>query len=535
MAVPFSHFFWLGNRTVGCELSIETNRNWSLVDASHALELEPSAKMAIWRVNIITKPVILKAPSAYSFALYINPIKPMAKNWRARITGLPMESDQTRPDGYNPQLWTFSTTRIGPYQKGFVLPMPGLSNPPVDERARAQYERVRQRLRANGIRYIPYGALMDMHANVPELHDYAPFWLLDSEEQGVSPGPWKEAQTRKLDDKPGAGFAVSLYAKSIQDFLIANVVRSIEQWHQDGIFLDIGSLFRSLKDPKSGRLDIHRTETLYTPVFSVREFHKRLYKAAKSRKPDFLMTQHLAAPVLYCGFSDIIYSGESLNLVFRRLGMIALRAGKLPHRHPPYVPDYSAFPDDFWLSIYHQSFGFAQYFYPQVIKWNPEWTRSSDGGLDTNWFQSHPEELARYTRTMLSRTVPLDLPVWRARMDFHIYDKLMIGFEKFGGLLDPLLYIGPEESSRIRTTAASDRIVTSAYVRPDQKKMVLITANWSDNIKTDVVKLNFAGLKAGIERINKITDIEGQPLPKFDESSITIELPPNDFRVLMIE
>ena len=62
--------------------------------------------------------------------------------------------------------------------------------------------------------------------------------------------------------------------------------------------------------------------------------------------------------------------------------------------------------------------------------------------------------------------------------------------------------------------------------------MVLMTANWSDKVKTDVVKLNFSGLKSGIGRINKVTDIEGQLVPKFDDRSVTIELPPNDFRVL---
>lgn len=530
MAMPVNHHIWIGTHKVGAEWSAETNKDWSNADENSALEIVPESETVTLQVNIVTKPRTFGTSLEYLFGLYVNPIKPMPKNWRARITGFPMQSQRTVPPGYDPKLWTFSTTRIGPAKPSLPLEYPGLFNPPTRPKDLEIYRRIRGELKANKIQFIPYGALMTMHAAVPELRDYQKYWLMSLDDRGSSPQQWKSSSPNLLDRGKNFAFGVSLYPKSVQDFLIDNALRGATEWGQDGLFYDIAASSGNVTNPNAAPVG-GQEGVLYNPVFAVHDFHERLYKVLKGRNPNFIISQHHSKiPVLFGGFSDIIFSGEAMNSIFKEAG--EAKRGSLPQGMPPYLPDYSLFSDDYWLATYNQSRGFAQFLFPQVVKWNPVW---GSGNFDSNWGSSHPMELARWTRTMLSRTVVLDIPCWRTRMDFKMFDNLMIGLETFGGLVDPLTFIHPLDSATIRSNPAPARIMTSAYLRPERKEMLLIVANWADKPQADSVTLNFLDLKPGFEKIGSVTDIEGRQAPAFDDKSIKFSLSPNDFRVFLIQ
>lgn len=531
IVMPFNHHVWIGNHQVGAEFSAETNQNWSNQVLNRSIEIVPTAAHTVLRLNLVDKPVTFSQDQGYSFALYITPIRPMSQNWRASINGAPMQTQFEPPQGYTPRLWTFYAPAV---RSPNMVPLEydSLAVPPSAPKQRAIYDQVLAKAHHNKVRFIPYSSLMWWHGDIPELQAYWKYWVMDLAQRGTRIEGWQPSK-RTLDaGKKGNAFEISLYSKSIQDFLIWQYVQAAEKWNQDGVYFDVAAGRANVVNPNAGRL-VPDKGKMYQPVFSVREFHKRLYKAVKARQPDFLITQHHGkTPILYSGFSDIIYSGEALNLLFLDVGSQQKKLGKLSEDRAPYAPDYSRIPDDFWRATYGSQFGFVPYLLPQIFKWRASW---GDGGTEEMVRAQQKQDGGPYTRILLSRALVLGLPVMRLRLDVDVFDKVMRGFEQFGGLVEPLTFIGPEEAERIHRKANTSRLLTSAYLRPETRKMVLIIANWTPNKVSEALDLNFSAMAGNLTAIAKVTDLEGGAPPSHSAQSIKVELPGNDFRVLMIE
>lgn len=548
-AMPFNHHVWIGSRQVGCEFEAETNLHWSTTDPSKEIELVVDKDAAVLQLNVVTAPRKIDKPVTLSFALLPTPYKPMMTNWRTLVMtnvalakhlrreldpsklrwppyigpGLKM-AGHGKERGYDPKLWRLSTTC---YHTPVEIPLewPGMPYPPSDAPRRARYDAVRQALAAMHIEYIPYSALMDIHANVPELHSYWRWWMRNPEETGGRAwGIVKAARPPFAPGKTGQNFPVHFRPKSIQDYFVWTYVQSIKQWKQDGLYFDIGGKFDSVVNPTSARVDIRgKKHKQYRPVFDTREFHKRLYKATKALDPTYLLTQHQSkVSKISAVFFDVIHTGEAMNAYFLDTGRQMKADGKLPKDHPGYLPDHSLFPDAHWEADYNQNFGCVNMFFANVVKWNVQ------------YMKDHPEKLERWTRVAMSRTLVHDIPFWRARLHTPTYDNLMWGYQQhFGGLRDPLEFVGPWEVDRILTEPPKEKhLKVGAYVRPDGP-VVLIVANWGKKDLTARLPVNVKGL--GLEAITETVDIEGRHTFKHDGSAVTVTVPGDDFRVVLVK
>jgi hypothetical protein len=527
--MPFTHSIWVGDHQVGAELSAETNQHWSNADPGRSIAIEPTESHTLLRLNLVDTPIKLSQEKTYSFAMYATPVRPMNPDWRSYIIGSPMQGRFQPPPGYDARLWTFCAPSVR--SPGMVpLAYNGLPLPPSDPQKLAVYNQVAAKAKEHGVRFIPYSALMWLHSDIPEFQSYRKYWVRDLDQRERKVVRWQPSKRRGRAAGKGNASEISLYPKSIQDFLIWQYVRAADQWHQDGLFFDVATGYGNVVNPNAGEL-VPDPGKVYQPVFAVREFHKRLYKAVKARRPDFLITQHSAKlPILYGGFSDIVYSGESLNVLFREIGAQPKRLAGASGDRVPYVPDYSRVPDDFWKATYGSNLGFAQYLQPQVIKWRERW---GDEVPKERVKARQKADADLYTRLLLSRALVLGLPVMRTRLDEDVFDRVMRGFQKFGGLVEPLTFIGPGEAERFLGKANQSRLLCSAYVRQDTRKMVLIIANWVPEKVSETLELNLSALP--ITKITKITDLEGGTPPPNNARSIQIDLAGNDFRVLMIE
>ena len=176
-----------------------------------------------------------------------------------------------------------------------------------------------------------------------------------------------------------------------------------------------------------------------------------------------------------------------------------------------------------------------------VAKWRDTWAKPFPGLPAAknveSWMKNTPGYTDKYTRMLLSRTVPLDIPLWRSRFDSDIFDNLMHGYQKyFGGLIDPINFIGHYEAEKINLNFDKSNLITSVYTRPEQGKMVLLIANWTNEVIEEKIRLNFKDLNSGLHKIIRVTDIEDESHTyAYSEDAITVKIPANDFRVIMVQ
>jgi hypothetical protein len=289
-----------------------------------------------------------------------------------------------------------------------------------------------------------------------------------------------------------------------------------------------------------------REDKFYKPVYEIREFYKRLYKAVKTVNPEFLMTVHHGqVPVIYAAFFDVVQTGEGLNALFRTAGDKAYRAKTIPADYVPYIPDYSLFDEDYWFSSYRPS-GCVSVILAMINKWRDEWAKQSGFTMNgttkitqsdiSAWWETHPDLYRQYTRGMFAHTLILDLTVARMRCDLTVFDTLMNGFEKhFNGLGDPLEQIPYYDSGRFLEQPLSAGMHAVALIRAPEKKAVVILANWGKNARAETLIVKPSALHLAGEKIQKITDLEGVEAPANEGNKLTVTVPPNDYRVLVLE
>lgn len=523
IAKGFNHHLWIGGSSAGMEISSETNFYWSNANPMRAIEIIPGADKTVLRLRIVDTAIPIDKPISYKFGFYVTPTKPKPVNWRTFLISNYVNSV---PDGYDKDKWTFMSFRPGPY--GYILQTEhsGLPLPPLDPKIKQElYDGPRKAIEDAGALFIPYGALFGMHANVPEFRKYYKRWLRDHNDPGRSVHkPWADRLKEPLaPDKPGADFRISLYSKSIQDFLVWTHVRAAREFKHAGLYFDIATPGTSEVNPllaQPGKLDEVK---LFRNIFADRKFFQRLYKATKTINPNFMINLHTQKlPVFYGAYIDVTYPGEAMNAYFRQLGYTLKQQGKLPDDCPPYVPDYSYYSIDFMAGAYSQNLGFVNYFLPQVEKDNAE------------WLKKHPEEKIRYTRMMLARTLLLDIPCVYNRIYYQTYDTLMLGFQKyFGGLVDPIEFIDPWDEAKIRQGTGARTFKLSAYVRKNKNIAVLIISNLSNRKVTEGIVLDPKLL--AIEQINTVVNIETDKRLDVYDNCFKIEIPANDFAAIMIK
>lgn len=527
-AMGFNNHVWVGDDEIGLEISSDTNLHWSSADSNASIRIAPGGKTTLVQYRIVDKPMTIEGPVEYLFGFYVTPVKPQPKNWRARVISNYLAPEM---EGLDKALWSFNTFRVGPTNFVIDLPHPGLPLPYEDpEKRRTTYTEPKERIKAQGVGFIPYSSLFGMHGTVPDFRVYYKRWLRNPEATGgTTHNAWASKMHGQLaPGKTGASYKVSLYSKSVQDFNCWVYAKTARDLGHAGLFYDHATPSRNVVNyPAAARVDVRGKEgVLYEPIFANRKYYQRLYKTTKSIDPDYLITLHTQKlPVFYGAYCDITYPGEAMNADFRRLGRRLKKEGKLPEGHPPYVPDHRIYPMDFWRACYGQRRGYQNFFFAQVVKGNK------------GWLKAHPEEFERWTRLVMARVLPCDLPLVSVRIETDILRNIHRGYQKhFGGLVDPIRFVGFWNRNEIvADTGKKSGLVVSAYARKEEGKAVLIVSNVTERTLTETLPVNFEGLDAGFGRIEKTTDIEGKRAFEHTGKAVTVTVPPNDFRLVLIE
>jgi hypothetical protein len=521
--MKFNPTVWIGNHDVGLEWICETDAGWSTVDSNRAIQLLPNKNFVLMQINVISNPLIIKKPYRFSFALYPTPVKKLPALWR----NISLMHSWSKPDALSST--THKLYGIGwpgkfplKFQGLPIIEADGAGEKNRDERGPTPLEKIRtgrSRMQSLGIRFIPYASLYGMPSIFPrgERKDYYSAWSTMSLPASTAFGPMKGPRRKK---RLKADY-ICLFPKSFRDFLVWEHVQALEKYNVDGLYLDLASpnfLCQNSNHPHGAHV---KRGGVYYPFFWQRKLMQRLYIAAKSRKKDFLIAQHHAKiPIVCSGFSDLVLSGEALNLFF----MKKPRNKKIANLDPSaYIPDYSQIPDDLYEIQYSQRKGFISMLLPEIIKWNKK------------LMNRNPDLLRKYTQMLLARTVVYDIPIYAGRLDKNYYNKVLQAQQRFGWLGDAE-YIGPWESPKyIRSGGKNLKI--AFYLKPKDNKILIVMANLTSrpireniSLNLEVLKVNGINLSGNYRALDTITNFTYT----IEKNSISATLASNEFRILVL-
>ena len=526
VAMKFNPAVWVGNHEVGMEWSCETDNGWALDDKSKAIEILPRSDATEMRIAVVSKAIRIAEPWRICFALYPTPVKKLPEDWRRfRLTGTGASEGRfvTGDRVYGLTMgesWPVKYPGLPVLEPSQAagLRLPGRYRQSTTQETLIQ---TRKTVEENGGHFIPYGALYGMPVTLPnnEWKYYADAWLTAKPPQGSPNAAWGALQG--LPKRSTSFYYVCSWARSFQDFLVWHYVEAIKKYNIDAIYLDISSPMAMCKNGNHPHGAHVAAGGQYHPFFAQRRLMQRLYVACLDRQPNFVITQHLAKdPVVCSGFSHVMIKGESLNVVFRGVNW-----NKIPNPTDPtaYVPDYSRLPEEFFDLQYSARNGYISMLLPQVIKWNEELMRK------------RPDLLAKYTRTLLARTVLYDVPLWRLRLDYDLYDRVIRAQEKFGGLTASI-YQGPWEAGRFLITGGQ-KLRIAFYWKPVDHKLLMIVSNLGKEPVRERLALDPQALaKAGfsLNANPKITEIYAdQPVSIQTDGAIVLDMSPDDLRMIL--
>lgn len=510
--MKFNPAVWLGNETVGIEWSCQSNIGWSVNDNNKTIQIEPSGNTVQLRINAISKSVVTYEPFSISFALYPTPVKRLPDNWRSRALVPAFQ----KPAALNPEIHQIYGITMGlPVRyPGLPLLVPGANKslPPKLNTASEAIQDTRVRMKRNGIKLVPYSALYALPARLPqnEWKDFGDYWKTATLQGDFRKKEWADWQDILLPGQQ-SNLSICLYSRSVQDLFVWQFVEGIRKFDTSGLYLDLATPLALCRNPHHPHGRFVRDGAQYYPFFWQRELMKRLYVACKSMKPDFPLIVHQGKiPIVCCGFSDFVLSGEFLNVSFAKGAY--------------YDPDYSEFPDTFYQAEFLQTRGFEVVMLPQILKWGQE------------RITGNPGLFRKYTRTLLARTAVFDIPIYAARMDMDYYEKYLGAFEKFGWLGN-VEFFGPSESVQL-LNRSPDPLKIGMYLKPGADEILLAAANLGNTVGQATISFNGNMLrKAGVnlrKDFSVLNAMENTLYPH-EDAGFNVKLEANDFALFIIK
>ena len=518
----FNPALWVGNHDVGIEWICETNANWSNENPEKAIQFLPANDKVALRIDVVSKPLNIQGDYVLSFGLYPTPVKSLPADWRSYI----LINAAPKPPAFNTatrKIYGIAWPEDMPYRGLPILKGSGKSegaSSSGSSKIMAEH-RAMQRL---GIGFIPYGALYGMSSHLPlgEWKNYGVFWSAFGK-QASSNAPQSSGTSVEEPRRTKGGFSyVCPFAKSFRDFLVWQYVQAIEKFDIDGMYLDLaapGILCQNQNHPHG---PVVERGYEYYPFFLQRKLMQRLYIACKAKKPAFLISvHHSKVPVICSGFADLVVSGEPLQTLFKKKRRILKLGNK---DASAYVPDYSDLPDWFFEIEYSQRRGFISMLLPEIIKRNEQ------------LMKARPDLLKYYTRTLLTRAVVYDIPLSAKRMDLESYNNVLKAQERFGWVTGAS-YNGPWESGKY-LRGGGPRLKLALYLQPQDSKLMLVAANFSDQDAVEEISLNLEELKKSglqLQGRYRVTDLlEARPYPS-ENGRMKLSVPAQDFRMLMVQ
>lgn len=518
---PFVFHYWIGNERCGAEISIPSNYEWSTAKDGSPLEVLAGKDATTLRLNLVTAPREIASETTFSLAILPTPVKPVSiPDWR-RIVLLPSTVSDVATRDLNPELWRFY-----PIVFHGTLPFEtwGLPEPSRDPAKRSMCDQQMASAAANGLHVIPYSAACLMSTQAPGFENYRSYWMTNDEQP-----------KRGMRDN----VQVSLYAKSIRDFLVFQHVEAAKKFPcYEGLYFDVADISDNVLNSNANEHDMRRRpDASFKPVYKMRDFYKRVYKAVKAVRPGYLITMHQAKMQdVFAAFVDVMLTGEGLNATFLDLGKAQHAQHQLPDGHPTYLPDYTLFSEGFWKAMYAPK-GYIHAFLPQITKTFPTNAKGYENREREwkQWFRAHPEFVTRHTREMFSRILVQGLSSRPERCDRAVWTSMMRAFEELGGLADGVEHIPYWEAACFAKTESKDLLFT-AYVRPDKKRALLIAANWSNEAVESPVTLGRGALGLTRDGDLQCRDLESKStVPAQGGETVRFVVPANDFRLLLVE
>lgn len=517
---PFVFHYWMGNEERGAELNLPSNFHWSTAKGESAIQVRVQGDATVLRLNMVNQTRALAEEAYYTFALLPTPVKPAPlKDYRRRVL-LPSTVRDNANRALNQALWDFYPIV---FHGTLTFENWGLPWPAKEPKKRAAFDAQMATAAQNKLQVIPYSAACLMSTNAPGFEQYRPYWV-------TSPEHNKKGMRDNV--------MVSLYAKSVRDFLVYQHVESAKAHpFYAGLYFDVADISDNVVNPNANDYDMAKhPAAVFKPIYEMRDFYQRNYKAVKAVRPDYVFTMHQAkAQDIFATYTDIMLTGEGLNATFFDAGRKLEAEKKLAAGQPPYLPDYTMFPEGFWKASYAWK-GYLQVFLPMVTKTFPTNARGLEKREQQwkDWFGEHPEFVTQHTREMFAHTLPLDLPCRKERCDPALWLAVMKAFEQIGGLSDATIHV-PYWQAHTFVQAEDPALLFTAYHQAGGKQALVIGANWAKEPARKRVKLEAGALGLAGSGPRRIKDLEGRAAPGFERGMLELDIPGNDFRLWLVE
>ena len=503
LSVDFVPTVSVGNRHVGLEWWSETNANWSQASLSpeKPIDIRRMDEHVEFRISPIRSPVQLSRVKAWQheFGIFVLPQRPEPLDWRSKR--FISASRRSKFNGRSDERYYWIA-----FPDHFESKYHGLP----ESKGNAKQEKLRERLAASGVGYIPYGKLTASPSYHPRALREKDIWAANSK---MFTGPPPSERKRLLSEttwKEGEvyGYAVCMGDPSYSDWLLEENVEALRAEDLAGLYFDHGALARECaKDPRKTRPDIEVWN-----YFEVRRFYKRLYERAKAIDPDVLLTMHShGMPKAIGAWVDFMFVGEALNVSFRQ-GRSWSAIKKAPRL---YDPSYLSLPFGFLPALVHPRPGGVVSLLPELKHAKGKPARLS---------------LPSYQREFLSYVLVEGTHFWYAN-SFNEELETVVGLIDGSNLAN-----GAEFVPWWSRVAEDDAGPVRVSLHREADRVLAIASNWSE--EKAVLRLTARDLFEVIPESpahacvrDLETDVSAGPLSV--DSPSTVDLDPHDFRMLL--
>ncbi len=298
----FLEEIWVGDDWRGFSVMSETDEN---IIGDKYVELIPSGKETILRINLISKPTLLEKPLSYEYAYQATPVKPEPSNprfWHASYSA-------KWPPEFLKRLYVGAQYHLLAYKS-----YPKLYNPRYTAK-------LVEKVRRYGAKIVPDFYVGYASPETPEFKLYGPEW---------------EVIPRSGFNLRGRAKLACPKSPSFSDFVTWTVKRLVEDFNLDGIYND--SAPSVCKNPlhgcgyvKNGR----RYPTLN--LWATRELYKRIYTYLHTGGRNGVVFGHTMHQTALAGFQDVVTEGEEWSVEkgrqYRRLSPDMFRAKEMKNQY----------------------------------------------------------------------------------------------------------------------------------------------------------------------------------------------------------